>query len=67
MEMIRMIRQKGARIEWLEPYDPEHNPIELAFHTVKGTLRPRAGGARRLPAARAAAHRARARGAGGGA
>ena len=39
LEMVRLIRQAGARIEWLEPYDPEHNPIEFAFRTAKGTLR----------------------------
>ena len=39
LEMVRLIRQAGARIVWLEPYDPEHNPIELAFRTAKGTLR----------------------------
>ena len=39
LEMVRLIRQAGARIEWLEPYDPEHNPIEIAFRTAKGTLR----------------------------
>lgn len=39
LEMIRLIRERGARIEWLEPYDPEHNPIEIAFRTTKDTLR----------------------------
>jgi hypothetical protein len=34
-EMIQAVRDKGARIIWLEPYDPEHNPIELAFRTGK--------------------------------
>jgi len=39
LEMIHLVRSRGARIEWLEPYDPEHNPIELAFRTAKQTLR----------------------------
>jgi transposase len=39
LEMIYLVRARGARIEWLEPYDPEHNPIELAFRTAKQTLR----------------------------
>ena len=39
MEMIRLVRAAGARIEYLEPYDPEHNPIEIGFRTAKDTLR----------------------------
>ena len=29
----------GARIEYLEPYDPEHMPIEVAFGCMKGYIR----------------------------
>ena len=38
-EMVHAIRNKGARIEWLEAYDPEHNPIEVDFRTAKEDLR----------------------------
>jgi len=38
-EMVQLILEKGARVLWLEPYDPEHNPIELAFRTAKMTLK----------------------------
>ena len=38
-EVVRLVRARGARIVWLEPYDPEHNPIELAFRTAKIMMR----------------------------
>ena len=39
LEFVRMVKDVGARVVFLEPYDPEHNPIELAFRTAKWTLR----------------------------
>lgn len=39
LEFVRMVRDVGARVAFLEPYDPEHNPIELAFRSAKWRLR----------------------------
>ena len=39
LEMVQLVRARGARVEWLEPYDPEHNPIEIAFRTAKAFMR----------------------------
>lgn len=41
LEMIHLVLGVGARIEWLEPYDPEHNPIEIAFRSAKNLMRSR--------------------------
>ena len=33
--IIDEVRDVGARVEFLEPYDPEHMPIEFAFRAYK--------------------------------
>lgn len=38
-EITLMVQNVGARIEFLEPYDPHHMPIEIAFRTAKDCLR----------------------------
>jgi transposase len=30
-----LLELRGLRIEYLPPYSPDYNPIELVFHTVK--------------------------------
>lgn len=37
--IIDMVHSVGAIVEFLEPYDPHHMPIELAFRAAKDTLR----------------------------
>jgi transposase len=37
--IIDMVHDVGARVEFLEPYDPHHMPIELGFRAAKDTLR----------------------------
>lgn len=37
--LLDMVHDVGARVEYLEPYDPHHMPIELAFRYAKGELR----------------------------
>jgi len=39
LSIINMVHDADARIEFLEPYDPHHMPIEIAFRAAKGTLR----------------------------
>tara|TARA_B110001450_G_scaffold212259_1_gene204159 strand:+ start:880 stop:1302 length:423 start_codon:yes stop_codon:yes gene_type:complete len=39
LEMVHLVLSAGARIEWLEPYDPEHNPIEIGFRSAKNYMR----------------------------
>lgn len=34
-ELFSMLAEIGARVEFLEPYDPEHMPIEFAFRAYK--------------------------------
>jgi len=38
-ELVEMVYSIGARIEWLEPYDPQHMPIELGFRAYKDDRR----------------------------
>jgi hypothetical protein len=37
--ILTMAQDVGARIEFLEAYDPHHMPIEIAFRSAKDTLR----------------------------
>lgn len=37
--VVDMVHEVGARAEFLEPYDPHHMPIEIAFRAAKDTLR----------------------------
>ena len=36
---INMVHDAGGRVEFLPPYSPDLNPIELAFSTVKSWLK----------------------------
>ncbi|KAG8802881.1 hypothetical protein FRC16_008491 [Serendipita sp. 398] len=38
-EMIEMAEQRGVRIEYLPPYSPDYNPIELCFSGMKAWFR----------------------------
>jgi len=38
-ELAKLIRSRGARLEFLPPYSPELNPIEEAWSKLKSTLR----------------------------
>ena len=38
-ELISMIFDLGALVLFLEPYDPQHMPIEIGFRSVKGWMR----------------------------
>lgn len=38
-EMIQMVQQRGMRIEFLPPYSPDLNPIELCFAGMKAWIR----------------------------
>ena len=37
-----LISSVGARVQYLPPYSPDYNPIELAFSKIKGFLRSKA-------------------------
>ena len=34
-ELTRRVRARGARLIFLEPYDPKHMPIEYGFRAMK--------------------------------
>lgn len=38
-EVVQLIEGYGCRIEYLSPYSPDYNPIELAFSAIKSHLR----------------------------
>ena len=38
-ELVDLIHATGAIIEFLEPYDPEHHPIEPAFRHMKRAMK----------------------------
>lgn len=37
-EWIEIVKGLGGRVEFLPPYSPDFNPIELAFGTIKTWL-----------------------------
>jgi len=39
LTILDMVHDVGARVEFLEPYDPHHMPIEIAFRCAKMFLR----------------------------
>ena len=47
--IVTMVQDVGARLEWLEPYDPHHMPIEIGFRSAKDMLRSRRDELARLP------------------
>ena len=49
LELVRMIRQKGAMALFLPPYSPDLMPIEFAFHFLKCWLRRHSGFAAQHP------------------
>ena len=38
-EVLAAVHEIGAMVLYLEPYDPQHMPIELGFRSVKDYLR----------------------------
>lgn len=38
-ELVEAVYSIGARIEWLQPYDPQHMPIEIGFRAYKDDRR----------------------------
>lgn len=38
-EWIDLVEGLGGRVEFLPPYSPDFNPIELAFRQIKGWLK----------------------------
>jgi transposase len=38
-ELVKMIENFGAKVEFLPAYSPDYNPIEEAFSTIKAWLR----------------------------
>ena len=39
MQIRVLIFQRGMRVEFLPPYSPDYNPIELAFSAIKSYMR----------------------------
>ena len=39
LDVLNAVWNVGARVEYLEPYDPEHMPIEVGFRAMKDFLR----------------------------
>ena len=39
LSILDMVHDVGVRVEFLEPYDPHHMPIEVAFRCAKMFLR----------------------------
>lgn len=37
--ILEMIQERGMRVEFLPPYSPDFNPIELAFSAIKSHIR----------------------------
>ena len=38
-EFLDLVHQTGAIVVFMEPYDPEHHPIEVGFRALKAWLR----------------------------
>ena len=48
-DLVNSILSAGALIRFLEPYDPQHMPVEIAFRPMKSWLRIHCENVQHLP------------------